>query len=302
MPSSARAPSPASIARARRRPARRSRSRSSRRVSPTTREVGRALPSRGVRGGVDRQPARGQAARLRHRSGGECLHRHGVRRGADAARALARAAVAGGGRCTSSSARSRRRWRRRTRQDIVHRDLKPENVMLVGGAGGRGRSRCSTSGWPSWRELERKLELEPLTRARHVLRHAAVHGAGADRRARRVDGRPICSRSASSPTRCSRGGCRGTAPIRARCCAPILGSPPPPLEHAASDGGGDSARRSSASSRRRWPRRRRSAAGGRGGLLRGAFEVALFGRVRTGGRGLLGGDLGRAGGAGGRAR
>ena len=60
---------------------------------PEGRGSGRALPPRSVRGGVDQLALRRRDARLRHlrRRG---LHRHGVCRGADAARGDARARVA----------------------------------------------------------------------------------------------------------------------------------------------------------------------------------------------------------------
>jgi len=54
------------------------------------------------------------------------------------------------------------------RQNIVHRDLKPENVILVG-SGGQGmihrQVKVLDFGLAKLAELERKLELEPLTRA-----------------------------------------------------------------------------------------------------------------------------------------
>src|SRR6266542_1616198 len=54
------------------------------------------------------------------------------------------------------------------RQNIVHRDLKPENVTLVG-SGGQGmihrQVKVLDFGLAKLAELERKLELEPLTRA-----------------------------------------------------------------------------------------------------------------------------------------
>jgi serine/threonine protein kinase len=53
------------------------------------------------------------------------------------------------------------------RQNIVHRDLKPENVMLVGDGGKSGPRQVKVLdfGLAKLAELERKLELEPLTRA-----------------------------------------------------------------------------------------------------------------------------------------
>jgi eukaryotic-like serine/threonine-protein kinase len=53
------------------------------------------------------------------------------------------------------------------RQNIVHRDLKPENVMLVGDGGKAGPRQVKVLdfGLAKLAELERKLELEPLTRA-----------------------------------------------------------------------------------------------------------------------------------------
>jgi eukaryotic-like serine/threonine-protein kinase len=53
------------------------------------------------------------------------------------------------------------------RQNIVHRDLKPENIMLVGDGGKSGPRQVKVLdfGLAKLAELERKLELEPLTRA-----------------------------------------------------------------------------------------------------------------------------------------
>ncbi len=53
------------------------------------------------------------------------------------------------------------------RQNIVHRDLKPENVILVGDGGKSGPRQVKVLdfGLAKLAELERKLELEPLTRA-----------------------------------------------------------------------------------------------------------------------------------------
>jgi serine/threonine protein kinase len=52
------------------------------------------------------------------------------------------------------------------RQNIVHRDLKPENVILVGDAEKLQRQvKVLDFGLAKLAELERKLELEPLTRA-----------------------------------------------------------------------------------------------------------------------------------------
>ena len=53
------------------------------------------------------------------------------------------------------------------RQNIVHRDLKPENVILVGDGGKTGPRQVKVLdfGLAKLAELERKLELEPLTRA-----------------------------------------------------------------------------------------------------------------------------------------
>ena len=53
------------------------------------------------------------------------------------------------------------------RQNIIHRDLKPENVILVGDGGKSGPRQVKVLdfGLAKLAELERKLELEPLTRA-----------------------------------------------------------------------------------------------------------------------------------------
>jgi serine/threonine protein kinase len=52
-------------------------------------------------------------------------------------------------------------------QDIVHRDLKPENVMLVG-RGGAWQAKVLDFGFAKLPEIERKLDLAPLTRPRHL--------------------------------------------------------------------------------------------------------------------------------------